>query len=288
MTFWVILFSWSISLLWLSFYHALIYGRQPTIKSLIKLFKAFWQNFPCQFSWNFKKFWCFEQPLAWLVDFIDQRTLQLWFNDILSFKCSVLSRAPQGNVLGALLFYYDPLFHVHNCHIFMFSGDCKTFDSLPRFSLDFSSIQNDFSIICACCQNKQMQISVDKCQLLTLKSEQNDKIWAFYLRGNAIPNAQNVRDLSMLTFRLVTTVYVLKEIFLEWLILFSETLKSVILCSCYNCTSAMIPFQLLLCAFYFHSKNINWVECVQKVFTKRLCGPNSSHLSYSIDWSNSA
>ena len=227
--------------------------------------------------------------LAWLIDFLNERTQQVWLNGTVSSKCDVLSGVPQGSVLGPLLFNLFindlPLF-VHNCHVFLFADDCKIFKSFPKHNSDFSSVQSDLNSISDFCQRMQMQISVNKCQVLTLNGGQNDKEYSFYLSGFVIPNVEVVRDLGLLvdskfsfTPHCLSTVKKLSRL-INFIFRTFKSRNSTFLIRLYKCY--VLPLLDYCCQLYFPCtlKNIKLLESIQKVFTRRLCGQNLFHATY--------
>lgn len=73
-----------------------------------------------------------------------------------------------------ILFTDDPSFYFHAGDAFLFADDYKIFDSFPQSKLDLNPVENDLSFISDFCQKVQMQVLVNKCQVLTLNSGQND------------------------------------------------------------------------------------------------------------------
>lgn len=126
----------------------------------------------------------------------------MWLNGMLSSKCDVLPSVSQTNILGPLLFDLfidESSLYVHGYHLFLFADDWKVFESFFKSNLDCSLIQDDYDNISNVCRKVQLQISVHKCQILTVTGGWNDNDF------NEIPNAEVVRDLELMIDSKITS-----------------------------------------------------------------------------------
>lgn len=125
---------------------------------------------------------------------------------------------------------------------FWFAKDCMVFKSIPKHYSDFSSLQNDFKML--------IQISVDKCQVWMV-----DEDCQLYLLGYTISSVEFVRYLGPAVDSKIS---------------FSpHCLGTATLLECY-------VLALLHCCCQLHfsctSKNLRFLESIQKMFSERLCG----------------
>lgn len=70
-------------------------------------------------------------------------------------------------------------FYIPNCHLFLFADDRTMFESFRKTISDFILIQNDLNSISDICKKMQMQISISKCQVLTLNEDLKEDHFLF-------------------------------------------------------------------------------------------------------------
>ena len=138
------------------------------------------------------------QLLAWIVDFLSNRTQIVKVQTTTSNVAPVTSGVPQGSVLGPLLFllYINDLPEVVvNSNIFLFADDAKI-----SFSVNTQAQQNIFTTdlvnIFNWASKHQLQISLPKCSILHL-GYTNAKL-DYTVNGTPLESVCSARDLGII------------------------------------------------------------------------------------------
>ena len=107
--------------------------------------------------------------LAWLTDFLSNRTQQVIYKGSQSLPCDVVSGVIQGSVLGPLLFnlYMIDLPKCVTSPIVQYADD-STLYRVIRSQDDIVILQSDLSNIETWCYNNGMELNTDKCKVMDI------------------------------------------------------------------------------------------------------------------------
>jgi len=132
---------------------------------------------------------------AWLTN----RTQSVSVNSCTSKPTRVTSGVPQGCVLSPLLFaiYINdlPSVIVNNCSILLFADDAKIFCPV-RNSSDHDALINNINAISTWCNNNSMSLSISKCHILHIGS--NNPLLSYSIGNHILAEPDFVRDLGVL------------------------------------------------------------------------------------------
>ena len=109
--------------------------------------------------------------LAWITDYLKNRTQRVRVNGTISTSIDVLSGVPQGSVLGPALFliFVADVSSIINNIISMYADDTKLLNSIYENTTDI--LQEDINILSRWADEMQMSYNVDKCHTLHLGSK---------------------------------------------------------------------------------------------------------------------
>ena len=109
--------------------------------------------------------------LAWVEDFLTERTQSVALEGASSMPCRVTSGVPQGTVLGSLLFllYVNDLPLCISSSIRLFADDCLLYRTIND-SNDSLSLQNDLNALSKWERDWQMTFNVGKCHTMCIST----------------------------------------------------------------------------------------------------------------------
>ena len=140
--------------------------------------------------------------LAWIRNFLQDRTQRVCIDGFLSDKGEVLSGVPQGSVLGPLLFliFINDLHKYADlqCVVKLFADDCKILFGFKPNSQneDLNSLQKSLNAMAKWAEYSQMQIQPSKCGVMYLG--RNNQKRNYYFGDELIPEVNEVRDLGVI------------------------------------------------------------------------------------------
>jgi hypothetical protein len=215
--------------------------------------------------------------LRWISNFLAGRSQSVLVNSSKSSSKLVSSGVPQGSVLGPLLFvlYISDLPSVvSSSDVFLFADDCKVTFACKRNCSNLSRLQSDLNLISDWARAMQLNLSVDKCQILQINSIIGQP--KLSIMGHELPDVDEAKDLGIifdqkLTFtphcRMVVkkTANVINFIFRNF-----KTKETSFLRKMY-CTY-VLPIIDYGCVIYhpYTVRNIKLIESIQKYFTRRI------------------
>lgn len=114
------------------------------------------------------------QILAWIENFLSNRSQFVTANDYDSSYCSVTSGVPQGSVLGPLLFliFINDLPDAITSSIRLFADDCVLYRVMSSTS-DPSALQSDLDRISTWCDIWKMRLNTNKCKMMRISRRSN-------------------------------------------------------------------------------------------------------------------
>ena len=165
--------------------------------------------------------------IAWIANFITDRSQCVAISNVFSSVCDVVSGVPQGSVLGPILFllYINDIDSVCTglSLLKLFADDCKLFSKiiLNRPSPD---LQDCLNRLCTFAEQRQLSINIPKCYVLsTSRSSSSNNTALYFINNQPIISASSVVDLGVtisydLSFKthinnIVATAYQRQSIF---------------------------------------------------------------------------
>ena len=76
----------------------------------------------------------------------------------------------------------------------MFADDIKIFTKIDSLS-DVRGLQRDIDIICSYLTNNNLQLSTDKCKVMTYTRKVKAILSGYYLSGNVVGRCNTIKDL---------------------------------------------------------------------------------------------
>jgi hypothetical protein len=217
--------------------------------------------------------------LLWIKAFLTNRSQKVVIDQITSQPASVISGVPQGSVLGPVLFlvYINDLTKniEKDVKCVMFADDVKLY-RVVRSDTDSYSIQNTLNHIQNWCKTWQIELSINKCNVLHLGKINPKK--DYFIEGKVLTNATQCRDLGVLMtedgkfskhvkFIAKTAYFKMSTIFKIFqsknIQLLKKAYISYVRPSLEYCSIIWSPYYI---------QDINLIERVQKYFTKRILG----------------
>jgi len=109
----------------------------------------------------------------------------------------VISAAPQGIVLGPLLFllYINGITGNIQSNIHLFADDCIVYRTI-RSQDDFCKLQNDISSLLRWADTWQMRFNSKKCHILSISCQRNKSSPVYYLGTDVLNTVQKFLHLS--------------------------------------------------------------------------------------------
>ena len=110
-----------------------------------------------------------DSNLAWVTDWLTDRTQRVVVEGECSDNAPVLSGVPQGTVLGPLMFllYINDINAETNCSIRLFADDCLLY-RVVDCTRDASALQWDLKQLCRWADNWRMDFNPNKCYVLSV------------------------------------------------------------------------------------------------------------------------
>ena len=137
--------------------------------------------------------------LRWIKGFLYDRTQEVVVNGTKSEPASVISRIPQGTVLGPLLFvvYINDLLDNISSAGLMFADDTKIFRLISSRE-DALELQSDIAKLEDWSNTWQLRFNPDKCHVLSLGKFENIKYTHRYVvYNNEIEHVFDEKDLGV-------------------------------------------------------------------------------------------
>lgn len=112
--------------------------------------------------------------LAWIKNFLTDRSQFVTANDYDSSFSPVTSGVPQGSVRGPLLFliYINDLPNAITSHIRLFADDCVLYRVISS-TADSSTLQSDLNEVTNWCDNWPMRLNTNKCKMMRISQRTN-------------------------------------------------------------------------------------------------------------------
>ncbi|GBL97014.1 putative RNA-directed DNA polymerase from transposon BS [Araneus ventricosus] len=146
-----------------------------------------------------------------LFSYLSNRTLYVYFNNVVSDSFSNTSVVPQGSILGPLVFI---LFINDLCGELCFSGCLLFADDLKffrqkRFNADAALLQNNLDNLYQWCIVNKLLLNVEKCRILSFTRNSQLIFYSYQINGILLCRSRSVTDLGV-TFdtRLDFTQYI--------------------------------------------------------------------------------
>ena len=140
--------------------------------------------------------------LAWLQDFLVERTMRVIVKGASSVDQPVLSGVPQGSVLGPVLFliYINHIASALLCNYKIFADDLKIYMCLTKSNQDVPArIQADIACLHATAESWGLKMNTAKCAVLRFQRRfHTSGPPAYILDGEIIPHVSNQSDLGVL------------------------------------------------------------------------------------------
>ncbi|BHF83480.1 hypothetical protein SprV_0902662300 [Sparganum proliferum] len=140
--------------------------------------------------------------LTWITDFLTGRSQTACVEASRSSPTPVLSGAPQGSVLGPLLFlvYINNCIDDLGCSATMFADDVKLWRAI-RSDADRYALQDNLNRLNSWSARWLLNFDVDKCVLLRLRTKKTikeDDSIQYVLGGQPLLNVEEQKDLGVL------------------------------------------------------------------------------------------
>ncbi|GBN01220.1 hypothetical protein AVEN_254359-1 [Araneus ventricosus] len=135
----------------------------------------------------------------WLFSYLSNRTLYVYFNNVVSGAFSNTSGVPQGSNLGPLLFI---LFINGICCKLGFSGcllfvdDLKCFRQI-RSSADAALLQNNLDNLYQWGIVNKLLLNVEKCSILSFTRKSQPIFYSYQINGILLLQSKSVSDLGV-------------------------------------------------------------------------------------------
>ena len=136
------------------------------------------------------------QILHWIHNFLTGCCQLVILRNSRSFWKKVTSGAPQGSILGPILFliYVNYIPNAIKTNVKMFTDDTKIYNSISSIS-GCQALQGDLNMLGAWSQNWLLKFNALKC--VVLKTEQNHN-FHYLLNGTFLSKAEDQRDLGVI------------------------------------------------------------------------------------------
>ena len=259
-------------------------GKSPVDAIYIDLAKAFDSICHTKMMYKLKLIGIGGKLLDWFQSFLCQRSQSVKVGGTFSTRVPVLSGVGQGTILGPLIFilYMDEVNDLNlSSKTVLYADDAKIYRDVKNDN-QYQLLQNDLDKFSNFCDEWQLTINANKCELLQLGHNNLGK--SYSLGGEIVPRKTEVKDLGIIIsndmkmFKHCTSV-VRKASFRlrQFRIAFSCTDRNfqLYMYKCY--IRPLLEYNSQVWSPYLLG-DIDRVEKVQKNFTKKL--PGLSRRSY--------
>ena len=125
-----------------------------------------------------------DSNLAWLTDWLTDRTQRVVVEGECSDNAPVLSGVPQGTVLGPLMFllYINDINADTNCSIRLFADDCLLY-RVVDCTKDAAALQWDLKQLCRWADDWRMDFNPSKCYVLSITKRQVPLSYPYTING---------------------------------------------------------------------------------------------------------
>jgi len=137
--------------------------------------------------------------LTWLSSFLADRTMRVGVHGSYSTWFHMLSRVPQGSVLGPILFllYVNDLPNWITCSMRMFADDTKIWNIIKSDS-DCSDLQMDIDVLVQWSNKWLLHYNTEKCKVMSLgHSVHHDYCLTDYSGTHIMSRTSEERDLGI-------------------------------------------------------------------------------------------
>ena len=136
--------------------------------------------------------------LAWIQDFLSDRTQEVVLDGSTSSRCSVTSGVPQGTVLGPLLFlvYINDMPSCIQSPARLFADDCLVYTKI-RSTADCEKLQEDLHKLQEWEGRWLMQFHPEKCEVITISNRKNPIKFGYTIHGHNLQHVDNAKYLGV-------------------------------------------------------------------------------------------
>lgn len=136
----------------------------------------------------------------WFKSYITNRTQRVVINGHESKPVSISSGVPQGSILGPLLFILF-INDIHKCFKFckylLYADDLKIYHIVEN-DVDHIAFQQDLDRFSEYCIENKLQLSIDKCKVITFTKKINKKTYSYCLGDSALDRVNSIKDLGVI------------------------------------------------------------------------------------------
>ena len=224
------------------------------------------------------------QIIAWITDFLHQRTQRTVVENKFSSVCAVTSGVPQGTVLAPKLFnlYLESLIlnidkKCEQTKVYAFADDLKILSSNPQ------DLQIALNTIESWSSNWNLQIQPSKSEHIFFPYSRNSSssLNTFYINQAPIPKSENVKDLGLILSNnlkwsnYISSITTKANMTAHTILRSFQTNNIKLIINLFN-MYVRPTLEYNTCIWNPNlTKDINSVESVQRKFTKRLCQRNN-------------
>jgi hypothetical protein len=215
----------------------------------------------------------------WIKSYITNRSQAVSIKGFLSDYLYIPSGVPQGSHLGPLLFtlYINDIGNVVSSsdHL-LYADDAKIYKIIKTVD-DCCKLQEDINSIAAYCDNNQLFLNPDKCNIITFTRNRNPILHMYSLNNQQLNRVDKIRDLGViidnkLTFHdhidtIVQRAYKQLGFLLRVCKPFQHVMTYMILY--YSLVRSILDFACIIWS-PFYKCHINRIEQVQKKFLKAI------------------
>ena len=136
--------------------------------------------------------------LAWIRDFLSDRTQEVVLDGTTSTRCSVTSGVPQGTVLGPLLFlvYINDMPSCVQSPARLFADDCLVYKKI-RSQDDCIALQEDLQKLQEWEERWLMQFHPEKCEVITISNRRSPTKYGYSIHGHQLQHVDNAKYLGV-------------------------------------------------------------------------------------------
>ncbi|GBO31455.1 putative RNA-directed DNA polymerase from transposon BS [Araneus ventricosus] len=138
--------------------------------------------------------------IDWLLSYLCNRTLYVYFNNAVSHEFTSTSGVTQGSSLGPLLFilFINDLtcvFKYSEC--LLFADDLKLFSSI-RSDLDSVLLQRDLDCLFNWCTDNRLHLNIEKCSVLSYTRRAQPLNHVYKINNLVLTRSNTVTDLGII------------------------------------------------------------------------------------------